>query len=178
MILVDTGSIHNFVDPSVVRGAQLAYNDQNSLQVKVANGETVYGEGSIEAVPLLMQGNIYSIEFYILTLGGCDVVLGVHWLRTLGPILWDFTKLQMEFTWLGMQQKLQGMVTNGSACIELIEGHDFGKASRQNKRGIVLQLINLEQSELWSIDSPRNPIIDNLLQKYSEIFCVINQTIE
>jgi len=34
-----------------------------------------------------MQGNIYHIYFYVLTLGGCDIVLGVQWVNTLGPIL-------------------------------------------------------------------------------------------
>lgn len=30
-------------------------------------------------------------------LGGCDIVLGVQWLRTIGPVLWDFDKLYMKF---------------------------------------------------------------------------------
>ena len=33
----------------------------------------------------------------VLPLGGCDIALGIQWLRTLGPILWDFEKLTMEF---------------------------------------------------------------------------------
>lgn len=34
---------------------------------------------------------------HLLTLEGCDVVLGVDWLGTLGPILWDFINLAMKF---------------------------------------------------------------------------------
>jgi hypothetical protein len=44
-----------------------------------------------------MQGLVFRTDLFILPLAGCDVVLGIQWLRTLGPILWDFTKLQMEF---------------------------------------------------------------------------------
>ena len=79
VILVDTGSTHNFIDLSIILGAQIPYNDQETLQVKVANGQTVCCEGSTEAVPILMQGNVYSFDFFILTLGVCDVVLGVPW---------------------------------------------------------------------------------------------------
>lgn len=32
-------------------------------------------------------------SFYVLSLGGCDVVLGVKWLEPLGPILRDFSKM-------------------------------------------------------------------------------------
>lgn len=31
------------------------------------------------------------------TIGGCDMVLGVQQLQTLGPILWDFDRLHMDF---------------------------------------------------------------------------------
>jgi hypothetical protein len=30
-------------------------------------------------------------------MGGCDIVLGVEWLRNLGPILMDFKELTMQF---------------------------------------------------------------------------------
>lgn len=33
----------------------------------------------------------------LLILGGCDMVLGIQCLRTLGQILWDFNKLLMRF---------------------------------------------------------------------------------
>ncbi|KAJ0020707.1 hypothetical protein Pint_31653 [Pistacia integerrima] len=56
-----------------------------------------------------MQGNTFHTDFYVLTLGGCDIVLGVQWLRTLGPILCDFVQLRMEFTLLDFKHVLQGI---------------------------------------------------------------------
>ena len=44
------------------------------------------------------QRMTYTTDFLVLTLMGCDLVLGVHWLRELGLITWDFSKLTMEFT--------------------------------------------------------------------------------
>jgi hypothetical protein len=48
-----------------------------------------------------VQCNTFCTKFYILTLGGCDLVLGIQWLRTLGPIIWDLLKLTMTFSWKG-----------------------------------------------------------------------------
>ena len=36
-------------------------------------------------------------NMFVMPLGGCDVILGTQWLRTLGPILWDFAELWMHF---------------------------------------------------------------------------------
>jgi len=36
-------------------------------------------------------------DFFVIPLGGVDMVLGCVWLCTLGPILWDFTNLTMVF---------------------------------------------------------------------------------
>lgn len=45
-------------------------------------------------------------------MGGCNAVLGVQWLRTLGPVLWDFDKLYMKF-----------MKDNKTLCITSPEAH-------------------------------------------------------
>lgn len=37
-----------------------------------------------------------------------DLILGVQWLKSLGPILWDFERLQMEFTLNGRKMTLRG----------------------------------------------------------------------
>ena len=36
-----------------------------------------------------MKGYTFGPNLYVLTLGGCDVILGVQWLSVLG-IQWDF----------------------------------------------------------------------------------------
>ncbi|CAB4265105.1 unnamed protein product [Prunus armeniaca] len=59
------------------------------FEVSVANGETLTSAG--------------------LCKGGCDAVLGAQWLRTLGPIVWDFSKLQMTFNVGGQDVELKGV---------------------------------------------------------------------
>uniref|UniRef100_A0A6N2N061 H15 domain-containing protein n=1 Tax=Salix viminalis TaxID=40686 RepID=A0A6N2N061_SALVM len=164
VILVDTGSTHNFVDPSVIKRAQLPYNNQELLRVKVANGQTESSEGSIAAVALLMQGHVYAIDFYVLTLEGCDIVLGIHWLRTLD----QFYGISPNYKW--SSQFLTDPVS--------YKGQNFCKATRQNEKELVIQLIDYEYAELWFIDSPRNTLIHNLRNKFSDIFTTMIQELE
>jgi hypothetical protein len=43
----------------------------------------------------------FDIDCYRLALGTYDMVLGIQWLESLGPILWDFRNRTMAFVWNG-----------------------------------------------------------------------------
>lgn len=45
VVLVDSGSTHNFLDPSIVKKTMLTVNGQRHLSVKVANGEMITSNG-------------------------------------------------------------------------------------------------------------------------------------
>ena len=44
-----------------------------------------------------MQEKEFQVDLRLIPLGGCDMVLGIQWPVELGPILWDFKNLRMEF---------------------------------------------------------------------------------
>ena len=44
-----------------------------------------------------IQQTKFTSNMLLIPLGCCDLVLGVEWLVSLGDIVWDFNKLQMEF---------------------------------------------------------------------------------
>jgi hypothetical protein len=44
----------------------------------VANGEEMLSEGKCIDVCLKLKGNTFCSKFFVLILGGCDVVLGVQ----------------------------------------------------------------------------------------------------
>lgn len=45
---MDSSDIHNFLDPLVVKLAKLKVHNEASLQVKVANGDTILSQGKCE----------------------------------------------------------------------------------------------------------------------------------
>ncbi|RDX99238.1 hypothetical protein CR513_17729, partial [Mucuna pruriens] len=46
---------------------------------------------------LTLGGQLFHIDLYILQFSGVDLVLGVQWLKTLGPVLTDYETLIMKF---------------------------------------------------------------------------------
>jgi len=48
-----------------------------------------------------MYGSEFVSDVLLISLGSCDLVLGIQWLATLGTIKWNFLKLKMEFYFKG-----------------------------------------------------------------------------
>jgi len=111
------------------------------------------------------RAGTYHRDFYVLTLGSCDIVLGVQLLSTLGPILWDFVKLRMEFNLLDSRHVLQGITP---IEVSLMNGEQFGRAMNQGKQGLVLQLLLPDAFCISTLET--DPFFANLLDQFQEVF--------
>jgi hypothetical protein len=65
---------------------------------------------------------------FSIDMGGCDIVLGVEWLHTLGPIIMDFKDLTMQFQHEGQKYKFQGITTRSH---EIISSHRMEKPLKE-----------------------------------------------
>eukprot|EP00268_Persea_americana_P055677 TRINITY_DN6496_c0_g1_i5.p1 TRINITY_DN6496_c0_g1~~TRINITY_DN6496_c0_g1_i5.p1 ORF type:complete len:182 (-),score=20.15 TRINITY_DN6496_c0_g1_i5:3829-4374(-) len=161
VILVYSSSTHNFLDPMVARKAGLVINGNANLEVVVANGEKLSSEGRCVNINLTIQGLLITTDFYLLSLGGCDAVLGAYWLCTLGPILWDFSNLWMKFTLNGTsycfkEEKVQEL--------SFMTGHDIKRIVKGHTRGLLLQLFS-------AVGNPPSPQPGSQLQRLLGKFC-------
>ncbi|OIT29769.1 hypothetical protein A4A49_16291 [Nicotiana attenuata] len=95
----------------------------NPQPVSVADGGIVYATGMCRRLKRLLQGTTFQIDFLLLTLGTCDMVLGVQWLQTLGDIKMNFTQLTMEFQLHGKKHLLQG----DAARLKTMDARTLGK---------------------------------------------------
>ena len=109
VMLVNLGSTHNFIEERLVEKLGLKCNMEEQFNVKVACGGRISCKGRCIGVQVRIQGVTLDIDFYLLPLEGYEVVLGAQWLRTLGMIEWDFSKLLMRFQYGGKKISLQGM---------------------------------------------------------------------
>jgi hypothetical protein len=78
-----------------------AIKHRPGLLVAVANSARLQSTGVYAATTVGIHGEEFSIDCYMLALDGFDVVLGVQWLKTLGPITWEFKALSMAFQYQG-----------------------------------------------------------------------------
>lgn len=95
--LIDIGSTHNFLHPIVATRVGLNVSKYKPIRVNITNGSRLWSEGSRSDVKLLIQGDQFITHVYVIQLEGCDIVLGIQWLKSLRPILWDFSALIMKF---------------------------------------------------------------------------------
>ena len=109
VILIDSGSTHNFIDAALVSHLHINVDTSQVLEVKVANGDLIKTQGVCQEVPILLQGHEFLVHLHVLLMGGCDLVLGTQWLGTLGVIQWDFKLLTMSFSYNYRQVMLKGL---------------------------------------------------------------------
>jgi hypothetical protein len=86
---VDSGSTHTFLSEAAVARLRLQALSQPCLSVKVANGERISSKGQITTTLTIGQEK-FTTTCYYLPLDGFDLVLGVQWLRSLGPVVCNF----------------------------------------------------------------------------------------
>lgn len=112
-VLVDSGSTHNFLQPRIAQFLHLPVRPTQPLRVLVGNGSILNCDQLCPDTPLSLQGHHFSISFHLLPISGADAVLGIEWLKQLGPVVTDYTSLIMKFHHLGQAIELQADVTNG-----------------------------------------------------------------
>jgi hypothetical protein len=81
-------------------------------------------------------------DMFSIDMGGCDIVLGANWLRTLGPILMDFKELTMQFNQEGQKYNFQGIIFGSP---EIISSHHMENMLKKGHSGIISQLHAIQE---------------------------------
>jgi hypothetical protein len=109
LAVVDSGSSHNFIRDEVAHRLGVPLLPvRDGLNVIVANGDKLPCRGFYSALGIIVGTEPFNLSCFSLVLGGYDLILGTHWLRTLGPILWDFARLSMTCFINGRRVTWQG----------------------------------------------------------------------
>lgn len=136
-ILIDSGSTHNFVHPSLITKDTGFVDFSRPLRVLVASGARVLTKGFLPKFQLSIQGYQLEGEFYILPVPGCEVVLGAAWLQTLGDILWNFDRMTMKFFSQGHVVSLQGIL---HSTIESVSFKSMSKWTTKEGEALLIEM--------------------------------------
>ena len=150
--LLDSGSTHNFISTSAAQRAAIPaipFHDSGGAHVIVANGDRVQCQGIARNVGIRIDNEAFEVDCYSIPLECYDMVLGITWLRSLGPILWDFDTLRLAITLRGRRVVWSGV--GGPAVPRAQPDH-------------------LLASHLYTDKGAEPTLLDRLLESYDDVF--------
>ncbi|GJZ13436.1 retrovirus-related pol polyprotein from transposon 17.6 [Tanacetum coccineum] len=143
--------------------------------VKIFTGLNLSIHYMLHQVTWKLQGVEFVGDFFVMPLGGYNVVLGVAWLSTLGDIRCNFNKLYMEFIWKGQRMKLEGSkqkLLEWEGNEKLVAGHQFQQAYLIDWCNLKLSCCSLKLELPQWLDShkPKKQELSDLLESFADIF--------
>jgi hypothetical protein len=122
--LLDSGSTHTFIKNEIAVQLGLQVQPHSGMSVKVANDVKVISTGVCPKLQFCIEEH-FDHTCYVLPSAGFDIVLGVQWLRSLGPILWNFDGLTMTIWRNGRTVIWHGIGTTSAFCVEQSRDHEL-----------------------------------------------------
>ncbi|KAG6382962.1 hypothetical protein SASPL_157305 [Salvia splendens] len=171
-VLIDSGSTHNFIQPTVAEKLSLHVHPISPFRVFVGNGESLRCSYACLQTPISLQGNHFDIDLFILQVKGPDIILGVQWLQELGDVTKNYRDLTMRFNWADHSVFLRG------------DGANPRQISYNNLFALVGQEPDCEIFELvatgptTTLPEPlasapaMDPVITRVLESFDSIFSV------
>jgi hypothetical protein len=163
IILVDSGSTHNFIHHRVAQETHCYIHAVNNFKIMIANGGSMKCGGCCENVCLQIGDYHLKSHMFAINMGGCDIVLGADWLGTLGPILMDFKELTMQFDQEGQKYNIQCITVSSP---EIISFHCMEKLLKKGHSGVISQLHAIQETETPSV--PQD--LQSILSKHQVVF--------
>ncbi|XP_012850824.1 PREDICTED: uncharacterized protein LOC105970535 [Erythranthe guttata] len=111
-ILIDNGATHNFIDLETAKLLGCKLMESKPFSVTVAGGNRLRSQYKCIDFVWKIHGVEFTADVMTLPLGTCDLVLGIHWLTTLGDIVSNYQELKMEFNYGGRKVMLRGLHQN------------------------------------------------------------------
>jgi len=97
VVLIDSGSTHNFVYKRVVEVVHCFVRAVSHFQGFIVDVGTMKCEEFYENIKLQMGDYHLKTQMFAMEMGGCDIFLGAIWLHTLVPIIMEFHEIYVSF---------------------------------------------------------------------------------
>ena len=112
-----------------------------NMKVMVADGKKIENVGKCHKVKVQMQ--MYNLEsnFFVVHLGGVDVVLGIQWLQTLGTYSANHQEHFIKFKWIGNKYNLYDFQPPQT---QLVRSHQMERLIQKGAPAYIIQCPEME----------------------------------
>ena len=112
-VLIDGGASHNFIYATLLKRRHIPTVEFEGFKVEVASESIMPCDRYIMGMNLTLGRHNLIQDVYVMDLSNTNIILGVQWLNTLGPITTNYKNMEMSFTEEGGRKIiLQGMTGN------------------------------------------------------------------
>jgi hypothetical protein len=166
-MLIDGGASHNFIDSALLQRRHIPTVEFVGFKVEVAGGNTMPCNKYIPGMKLTLGRHDLVQDVYVMDLPDTNIILGVQWLSTLGPITTNYKTMEMSFTEEGGRKVvLRGMIGNSAKVVtakrmeaifkreEIVYAAECKISARMDKQGNVHY----------------TPEIKEIIDKHSKVF--------
>ncbi|KAJ1700090.1 hypothetical protein LUZ63_008602 [Rhynchospora breviuscula] len=171
--LLDSGSTHSFIHPSIVSCLQLTTLPATSMIVKTASGSKLISDSKCDGLQFQLQNHTLEGNLRVLEVQGYDIILGMDWIAKMGPMVIDCDKGLVQLSKEG--QVIMLKVQHEQAEVQLCEANiNVSQEWDKGHEVLIAQLFVFE--ETTSSPCPIQPdkhIIPELkvvVQKYIQVF--------
>jgi hypothetical protein len=98
LVLIDGVASHNFIDSTLLKRRHIPTVEFEGFKVEVASGSTMPCDRYIPGMKLTLGRHELVQDVYVMDLPDTNIILGVQWLSTLGPITTNYKTMEMSFT--------------------------------------------------------------------------------
>ncbi|GJY94660.1 putative mitochondrial protein [Tanacetum coccineum] len=135
------------------------------MQVSVANGQRMMSTSVCHDLKWSLKNEVFTSDVMLLLLGGCEMVLGIQWLATLGDMQCNFKKLIMKFNHKGRQLVLRGM---NNTHVHWMQGNErMLKQAELSSMALCVYPVQLCQMESVGSVSAE---VEQVLTQFDEVF--------
>jgi hypothetical protein len=112
-VLIDGGASHNFIDVALLKRRHIPTVEFEGFKVEVAGGSTMPCDRYIMGLNCTLGRHELTHDVYVMDLPNTNIILGVQWLSTLGPITTNYKTMEMSFIEKGGRKVvIRGMTGN------------------------------------------------------------------
>ncbi|KAJ1692442.1 hypothetical protein LUZ63_009140 [Rhynchospora breviuscula] len=134
LALIDSGSTHSFIHPSIVQLNAVPTIPSPPMLVKTASGSKLLSDLKCQPLQFALQQHQFEGEFRVLEVQGYDIILGMDWIAKVGPLVIDcvqgVVKLKQGDTDVSLQvqnEVAEVKLCHGEVCLtkEQLKGSDI-----------------------------------------------------
>lgn len=106
LILIDSGSTHNFISHKLVEELCLPIQHISPFGVQIGNGDVIQCKQICRNVEIKLPRLGITQDYYVFSIGGADLVLGIKWLASLNTVQAKWNEMFLIFHLNGKRYKL------------------------------------------------------------------------